>query len=89
MADWDADDVDEFVEMMVDNKIDEGQGGYEYYKSEFGKEEADKLLIDNNLIDIDAYAKWAVDTDGVAHFLAGYDGNEIDLAHNAQAYRTN
>lgn len=31
----------------------------------------------------------AIRTDGVAHFLAGYDGNEMDLDGGAVAYRTN
>ena len=51
------------------------------------EEETTKLLIDNSLVDIDAYAKWAVETDGVAHFLAHYDGNMLDLEHGAEAYR--
>ncbi len=89
MAEWGADDVDEFAGMMTDSKIDEGEGGLSYYRDNFGDEAADKLIIDENLVDVQAYAKWAVDTDGVAHFLASYDGNMLDLAHGAEAYRTN
>lgn len=87
MADWGADDVDEFVEMMTDSQIDEGEGGITHYRFNFGDEQADKIIIDEDLIDLQAYAEWAVKTDGVAHFLANYDGNELDLAHGALAYR--
>jgi hypothetical protein len=40
-------------------------------------------------VDEDAMAQEAVDTDGAAHFLAGYDGDEVDLDGGAVAYRTN
>jgi hypothetical protein len=40
-------------------------------------------------IDYDAAAQDAVDTDGVAHFLSHYDGNEYDLDTGGIAFRTN
>jgi hypothetical protein len=39
-------------------------------------------------IDIEAAAKDAVDTDGVAHFLNRYDGNEYEFG-DSHWYRTN
>ena len=42
-----------------------------------------------NAIDVDEAAQDAIDTDGVAHFLARYDGDEIELPSGAYAYRTN
>jgi len=89
LKEWEADDEEELVEMMVDNKIDEGNGGLDYWRFNFGEEEATKLLIDNNLIDIGAYAKWAIEVDGVAHNLSTYDGEELDLKDGAVAYRVN
>jgi len=38
-------------------------------------------------IDYDAAAEYAVNTDGVAHFLASYDSNETDLPSGGLAYR--
>ncbi len=40
-------------------------------------------------LDYDAAAEDAIRTDGVAHFLASYDGNETDLDSGAVAYRRN
>jgi len=81
--------IDEFVEKMTDGQIKEGRGGYDHYESNFGEEEAKKLVMDNNLIDISGAAQSAVDTDGVAHFLAGYDGNEIEVHGGSVWYRQN
>ena len=39
-------------------------------------EDAFKVILDNDLIDIDKASEDAVDTDGVAHFLSSYDGKE-------------
>jgi len=68
------DHIDEFVEKMTEDQISEGRGGYDHYESNFGEEEAKKLIMENNLIDIDAAAEDAVDTDGWPHFLSHYDG---------------
>ncbi len=48
-------------------------------------------LMKANFIRIDTKeaAADAVATDGVAHFLSGYDGKEIELAGGYYAYRTN
>ena len=50
----------------------------EEYKFQFGEEEFQRVLIEHNLIDIAALAKWCVEMDGVAHTLATWDGEEIE-----------
>jgi hypothetical protein len=67
--------IDAFVEKMTEDQIREGMGGYDYYVSNFGEDEAKKLVMKNNLIDIDAAAEDAVSTDGWAHFLSHYSGD--------------
>ena len=60
----------------------------EEYKYLFGEEGFQRVLIERNLIDITALAKWCVDMDGVAHTLAMYDGDEIEC-NGYYIYRTN
>ena len=60
----------------------------EEYKYQFGEEHFQDTLIREGLIHIDALAKWCVDMDGVAHFLASYDGEEIE-ENGYYIYRTN
>lgn len=89
MADRGVNSKEEFVEQMTKDMIDEGGGGYTHYMENFGKEGADKIVLDNNLINVDEAAKDAVNTDGIAHFIASYDGEEISLKNGGVAYRTN
>ena len=58
------------------------------YKYQHGEEEFQRVLIERNLIDITALAKWCVDMDGVGHTLASYDGDEIEC-NGYYIYRTN
>ena len=58
------------------------------YKFQFGDKEFQRVLIEHNLIDITALAKWCVDMDGVGHTLASYDGDEIEC-NGYYIYRTN
>lgn len=60
----------------------------EEYKFQLGEEYFNDTLIKEGLIDIEALAQWCVDMDGVAHFLASYDGEEID-ENGYYIYRTN
>jgi hypothetical protein len=88
--DFDAEDyIDKFVDDMTDGQIKEGRGGYDYYESNFGEEEAKKIVLENNLIDISAAAEQAIKDDGVEHFLAGYDGNVIEVHGGSVWYRQN
>ena len=58
------------------------------FKYQFGDELFNDIVIKENLIDIDALSRWCVDMDGVAHFLASYDGEEID-ENGYYIYRVN
>lgn len=65
----------------------EGNWMYEY-KFHFGEEQFQKVLIRENLIDIEELAKYCVDIDGVGHFIASYDGDETEQ-EGYYIYRTN
>ena len=58
------------------------------FKYQFGAELFNDIIIKENLIDIDALSRWCVDMDGVAHFLASYDGDEIE-ENGYYIYRVN
>lgn len=58
------------------------------YKYQFGEQDFQEILIKEGLIDIEALAQWCVDMDGVAHYLASYDGEEIE-ENGYYIYRTN
>ena len=66
---------DNYFNMLQDSI--EGQE-MEEYKYQFGEQDFQDILIKEGLIDIEALAQWCVDMDGVAHYLASYDGEEIE-----------
>lgn len=92
MADRGVISIDEFVEQMVDDKINEGRGGYDHYASNFGEDDAKKLILDHNFVDKDALIEDAIRIDGRGHFISGYDGEEHEERVNGVTYfiyRTN
>jgi hypothetical protein len=60
----------------------------EEYKFQFGDEQFQHILIQENLVDIEELSKYCVDIDGVGHFIASYDGDEIEY-EGYYIYRTN
>ena len=58
------------------------------YKFQFGDKEFQRVLLNENLIDIEEMSKWCVDMDGVGHYLAPYDGDETEC-NGYYIYRTN
>lgn len=86
MADRDVDNIDDFVEAMTEDQLG-SDGGYSYYSDNFGEEEAVKLVMEHNLIDLDAAVEGAVSADGWAHFLSSYDHNYSDLPSGAVYFR--
>lgn len=60
----------------------------EEYKLQFGEQDFQRVLLQENLIDIDRVAEWCVELDGVGHYLATYDGDEIEC-NGYYIYRTN
>ena len=60
----------------------------EEFKYQLGDEEFQRVILQENLIDIDKVAEWCVDMDGVAHTLATYDGQEEEC-NGFYFFRTN
>ena len=79
-----CDNEDEFLEYLCDQ-----EDSVDYFKFNFGQDEYNRIIIENNLIDWDSVIQWTKDIDGRGHILAGYDGVEIELENNLYAYRIN
>lgn len=83
-------DVDKIVKKEL-KSVEENYSNYsDYIIENLGNETLD-YLIKNGAIDfdVDKLAEACVDTDGIAHSLAGYDGKEIALDCGWYCYRWN
>ena len=82
-------DEEEVRENYLDSLNSSIEGNeLEEFKYQLGDEEFQRVLLQENLIDIDKVAEWCVDMDGVAHYLAHYDGQE-DEFNGFYFFRTN
>jgi hypothetical protein len=85
-----ADDLKyDYVALLTQEKLEEGNDGLDYFINNFGEKETYKMVMDNNLIDIDEASRDAVQSDGIAHFLSSYDGETLYLSDDCVAYRIN
>ena len=81
---------DSFISSKYDEIYDSLKDPVDYFVEEQGiytKEE----LFEQSFISIDTTeaAEDAIQTDGVAHFLSSYDGEEVELDNGNVMYRTN
>jgi hypothetical protein len=85
------DEVREFIapsdEADYSEKIDyvEDYLGLDTFKDEI----RDISKGSSDIIDIDVVADECIEEDGIAHFVASYDGEEIELDDDLYAYRMN
>lgn len=80
-------DVEEAKERYVDY-LSDVDDPIEYFIDNYGKETFKYALKHGDIdLDIQAIADEAIVWDGVAHFLARYDGREIELDNGLFAYR--
>lgn len=98
-------EVDEDGEILYDTLKDEvdlesKKEGYAQYLTDtidpidwlhdiYTDEEIGKVLVDEDMIDLDKVIEECIREDGVAHFLAMYDGVEHWLGNGLYAYQTN
>ena len=80
---------DDYIALLTQEKLEEGNDGLDYFINNFGEKETYKMVMDNNLIDIDEASRDAVQSDGIAHFIASYDRITLYLLNNNVAYRNN
>ena len=79
-------DLEAKKEEFLDNLCDR-EDPMDWLEGMYSESEIGKVLEDNGAIDFDAIAQECVDTDGIAHTLASYDGNEIELDDGFYAYK--
>ena len=94
-TDWGTDrvikdgiDEDELREKIIEYKV-ENEDAYNWFEGMLSGSDLAKFFEDNKLIDYDKIAEEAIEWDGIAHFIAGYDGEELELDGDLYAYRTN
>lgn len=76
--DEDEDISDYEKENFIDYLVDQQGNSIDWYRLNFGERDFNDVIIEKGLIDLDQLARECVDIDGVANFLASYDGNEIE-----------
>ncbi len=76
---------EEFIDLLVENAGDP----VEYCGDNFGWDWITQMASQNNLINLEEVVDQCIYEDGIAHFIARYDGQEHDLGNGLYAYRTN
>lgn len=85
----DSTDMDSKKEDFLEYLVEQAGDPIQWYRGAFGDKDFSETVKENGLIDLDAVEDEAISLDGVAHFIATYDGEEIDLGDGLFAYRTN
>ena len=79
-----------YVEGRLEDINNSLQTSLDYVADNFGWEIIEETVQNNlDILDMDTIVKECIEWDGVAHFLARYDGKEIDLGDGYFAYRCN
>lgn len=88
--DLDLDMSREEVENQIEKEIEDVDDSIEFIVDTFGEDFLDDLVRDNpNIVDMGKIVDACIDADGIAHFIAYYDGVEIELDNDLYAYRQN
>ena len=77
---------EERIEAAIDNLVDQYYRDPESYFNDWWGEFDVKVLVRNNLIDIDELIDDAVSTDGAAHTLNTYDGTSYEVRFEGDTY---
>ena len=84
MAEAECADVEEFIDYLVDSIKDDFVGNFKF---DFGEEMLTEVVMNNNLLDIDAVIDYIKEEDGRG-IIASYDGIENEEGEY-YIYRTN
>ena len=84
MAEAECTDIEEFIDYLVDSISDDFVGNFKF---DFGEEMLTEVVMNNNLLDIDAVIDY-IEEEGGRGILASYDGVENEEGEY-YIYRTN
>lgn len=79
-------DLDALKQEYVEDLLDDVSSIYKWL-DDFGWDDLFRFATDNDAIDYDVITDECISKDGRGHFLASYDGKEIDLGNGLFAYR--
>ena len=82
-------DIDDLKEEFIDLLMENVGNPVDYCGDNFGWDWVTEAATTRNLIDMDEVVEQCIYLDGIAHFLARYDGEEHELGNGLYAYRTN
>ena len=90
MFEGDEDIPSDKIDTYVENRFDEIEDPIDYLIDEYGYEFLNNLIYNySGILDMEKVIDSCIDEDGIAHFIAYYDGEEIDLGDGLFAYRQN
>lgn len=80
---------DEIREKYYNSLIPENAAAaFDEFIFNYGREYTENIILKENLLNVEELAQYCVDVDGMAHFLAAYDGDELEY-NNYYLYRVN
>jgi hypothetical protein len=82
-------DIDDKKEEFIDLLVENAGNAVDYCGDNFGWDWVTEMASTHNLVDLEEVVDQCIYEDGVAHFIARYDGEEIELENGLYAYRTN
>jgi hypothetical protein len=82
-------DIDDKKEEFIDLLVENAGNAVDYCGDNFGRDWVTEMASTHNLVDLEEVVDQCIYEDGVAHFIARYDGEEIELENGLYAYRTN
>lgn len=82
-------DIDHLKEEFIDLLVENAGNPVDYCGYNYGWDWVTQMATQHDLIDMDEVVEQCIYEDGIAHFIARYDGEEIELGNGLYAYRTN
>jgi hypothetical protein len=79
-------DLDSLKDELIEKKVNDNDP-IDWLHEFYSDKELGEFIEDNGLVDLDEVVDECIAQDGVAHFIASYDGNEVDLGPNLCGYR--